>query len=234
MKTPIFKRPPTREELLSVLCGVVALNEEPYSIWPEEKKTFRAFTRPHDECDGDDSQTITVTMAINGDMDFSPHEPHGSYLFRNMYEGTASPRTGNALRLLWYALFNEENLPRIDRQQYEIAIPTTRVLRVLETYWMPPEWINGAKAAWMISHDDSGGNYREGLSTALSKHTIRSGDVVVSFHSDKDLHYRSKEGGGSYLMVHNALRVLALAIKLDNEVRIPDHPYWKEEEDGFE
>jgi hypothetical protein len=90
------------------------------------------------------------------------------------------------------------------------------VLRVLNNPLEIPE-ISTQKVYARI-HDDHDGTY-EGK---LMIFELENGDMVVTTdkHQGSPLRFRNYFGGGQSLRVHNALKILALAIKLDND----EHP----------
>lgn len=63
-------------------------------------------------------------------------------------------------------------------------------------------------------HDDHDGSFKGKIAVAIVE-----GDMWVRTeeHGRKFLRFRDYFGGGQSLRVHNALKLLALAIKLDNE-----------------
>jgi len=82
-----------------------------------------------------------------------------------------------------------------------------------------PYWIQGLSTDeyYERAHDDA-----EGTSTGIISVIISHGDIFVTTDDRKRnlLRFRIDSGGGESLRVRNALMILALAIKLDNE----EHP----------
>lgn len=99
-------------------------------------------------------------------------------------------------------------------------MPTTTTLekrarQVLEE----PFWISELKTdLWYERlHDDDDGT-KEGKVLVMF---IENGDgfITTDKHRGPSLRFRTMGGGGNSLRVRNALMLLALAIKLDNETR---------------
>jgi len=86
------------------------------------------------------------------------------------------------------------------------------------------EWPSELKTDTVYSrlHDDHDGEFLGSLEIGFS----RDGDAWVSVIGDPGvpLRFRSGFGGGQSLRVSHALRILALAIKLDNEERPIQRP----------
>lgn len=88
-----------------------------------------------------------------------------------------------------------------------------------------PMFIEGihSNESYERAHDDHDGTWTGTICVQLSC----DGDVWLgSDQFRKTLRFRTFSGGGRSLRVHNALRILALAIKLDNEERpdqLPDY-----------
>jgi hypothetical protein len=75
--------------------------EEPF--WPEEIDSNEPYTRVHDDCDGDMSQTLSVTFSIDGDA-WVTTEFSASRRFRTYQGGGMSLRVRNALLILAMAI----------------------------------------------------------------------------------------------------------------------------------
>ncbi len=90
------------------------------------------------------------------------------------------------------------------------------VLRVLNNFFWIPEL--SAEEAYTRIHDDCDGELDGIIEVAFSDQV---GDIGVrTSKSDRGyLRFRDGFGGGMSLRVRNALMILALAIKLDNEER---------------
>ena len=90
--------------------------------------------------------------------------------------------------------------------------------RVLEhPFWIPELDVN---VAYERLHDDHDGTFRGKINVAFSI----DGDAWISVDGHRSLRFRTYEGGGMSLRVRNALVVLALAIKLDNEEYLQEEP----------
>ena len=86
----------TQEDIDKVL-------ETPY--WPPELKTGKAYSRTHDDCDGDRSQRLVVVFTQDGDAWVEVTQERGHSLrFRNYGGGGMSLRTRSALMLLALAI----------------------------------------------------------------------------------------------------------------------------------
>jgi hypothetical protein len=86
--------------------------------------------------------------------------------------------------------------------------------RVLEHHFWIPEV--QTKTAYERLHDDHDGT-RMGT---VVVHFLENGDAILDMrrsHEARALRFRAALGGGESLRVHNALMLLAYAIKLDNE-----------------
>jgi hypothetical protein len=86
--------------------------------------------------------------------------------------------------------------------------------RVLEN----PFWIPDLKTMECYSrlHDDHDGTYNGSINVTISE----DGDVwfrIIGERNSDSLRFRMSLGGGMSPRVRNALMILALAIKLDNE-----------------
>ncbi len=68
--------------------------------------------RVQDDCDGDRNQQLIVTMLLNGDIAIRVAGPEKTLRFRNIIRGTASPHTHNALRLLMFAMWKDDELDK--------------------------------------------------------------------------------------------------------------------------
>lgn len=66
-------------------------------------------------------------------------------------------------------------------------------------------------------HDDTDGSTMPEHQITVSQGP--DGDMYICQGDDMMLRFRTYEGGGNSLAVHNALRILAEAIKMDNERR---------------
>ena len=87
-----------------------------------------------------------------------------------------------------------------------------RARQVLEE----PFWITELKTdIWYIRlHDDHDGTKKGKVAVMI----LENGDCVISNDSQREsLRFRTMGGGGNSLRVRNALMILALAIKLDND-----------------
>lgn len=84
-------------------------------------------------------------------------------------------------------------------------------LRVLESPW----WASTLEVMTPYSrlHDDHDGEFRGNITVTLSP----DGDAWVSADTLESLRFRTPMGGGNSPRVRNALMLLALAIKLDEE-----------------
>ena len=65
------------------------------------------------------------------------------------------------------------------------------------------------------AHDDHDGDLTQTLDVILSPDS----DVCIRTYHDRMLRFRNSFGGGQSLRVRNALLILAMAIKKDNEER---------------
>ncbi|MFA6183673.1 MAG: hypothetical protein WC682_01060 [Parcubacteria group bacterium] len=89
------------------------------------------------------------------------------------------------------------------------------VLRVLNNPLGIPHL--STEEAYTRTHDDHDGTFEGNLTTFM----LRDGDMVVTTdkHHGPPMRFRNYFGGGQSPRVYNALKILALAIKLDNEDR---------------
>ena len=103
------------------------------------------------------------------------------------------------------------------------------VRRVLDN----PLWPSGLHADEVYSriHDDHDGTRQGILSVYFEPHT---GDafVQIDIHHGLALRFRTEIGGTQSPRVHNALRILAKAIQLDNEARPDGNPNKQRSETG--
>lgn len=85
--------------------------------------------------------------------------------------------------------------------------------RVLENPLMLPEI--SSEESYRRFHDDHDGTYEGQLALGIT----RDGDMWIGIDQPPGafLRFRNYFGGGQSLRVHNALKILALAIKLDNQ-----------------
>jgi hypothetical protein len=103
-----FKRGASEFEVLKCLAHPIELyaHPEPYRVPFPEDSTFISLSRLHDDNDGNE-ETEELELLVSMDQDIrirmSPVGINGC--FRDMLEGTMSPRTGNALKLAWYASY---------------------------------------------------------------------------------------------------------------------------------
>ena len=83
--------------------------------------------------------------------------------------------------------------------------------RILEN----PFWIQelDVNAFYERLHDDHDGTFQGKITVSFSV----DGDAWIGIDGHPSLRFRTFQGGGVSLRVRNALVVLALAIKLDNE-----------------
>ncbi|MFA6253263.1 MAG: hypothetical protein WC687_03295 [Patescibacteria group bacterium] len=84
-------------------------------------------------------------------------------------------------------------------------------LRVLESPWWEPTL--EVMTPYSRLHDDDDGGFQGNITVTLSP----DGDAWISADILKSLRFRTSAGGGKSLRVRNALMLLALAIKLDEE-----------------
>jgi len=91
--------------------------------------------------------------------------------------------------------------------------------RVLEhPFWIPDLKM---KTPYTRIHDDHDGTFKGSITVGFSE----DGDAWLNVdptHNGVSLRFRNLFGGGVSLRVRNALMILALAIKLDNEKK-PQH-----------
>jgi hypothetical protein len=88
------------------------------------------------------------------------------------------------------------------------------VRRVLEHPFWIPELVNNE--VYSRLHDDHDGEFTGRVSVVFSPDS----DAWIFIDKIDGLRFRTYSGGGASLRVRNALIILALAIKLDNE----EHP----------
>jgi hypothetical protein len=94
------------------------------------------------------------------------------------------------------------------------------IKKLLETPFWPPELKTDTQ--YFRTQDDCDGNLREGIEVIIDQ----MGDAWVNITTDsllKSCRFRTWGGGGRSLRVRNALLLLAIAIKMDND----DHPVGK-------
>lgn len=90
-----MSREVTKEDIDKVL-------ESPY--WPQELESGRPYCRTHDDCDGDRSQQVVVTLSEDGDAWLAVTGERGSRRFRTWHGGGMSLRVRRALLLLAVAI----------------------------------------------------------------------------------------------------------------------------------
>lgn len=235
MKLPFqFKRESTQKEILGIIANPIDLfgNPEPYRISFPSKETFISLSRPQDDNDGDREQKLELLISTDMDIHVMMRPKFQCGCYRQMYEGTMSVRTGNALKIVWYAMYlHNKNQDRKLARKFKKKTELATVVRALETCWMP-EPADLTRNDWhqARTHDDNDGMRSERLCVTIGTTGSRSGDVFVDTigRSGADrsgfLRFRAPAGGSSSPLVHNALRVLALAMHLDNTLRPPNHP----------
>ena len=85
-----------------------------------------------------------------------------------------------------------------------------KIKKILETpFW--PEGLESMKR-YYITQDDCDGDFTNGLNVTFSE----DGDAWVNTEK-QSCRFRTYNGGGRNLRVRNALIILAIAIKMDNE-----------------
>jgi hypothetical protein len=87
------------------------------------------------------------------------------------------------------------------------------IKRVLENPILVPEIQSGIMYSRV--HDDHDGEFTGNISTIMGP----DGDMHIIADTVQPLRFRNDFGGGCSLRVHNALKILALAIMLDNKNR---------------
>jgi len=87
-------------------------------FWPEDLQTMKQYFRTHDDCDGELSNGIVVTISTDGDA-WVETCPGGCRFRMPMTGGGLSPRVRNALLLLAVAI-------QLDNQEHAIpaALPS--------------------------------------------------------------------------------------------------------------
>ena len=87
-----------------------------------------------------------------------------------------------------------------------------QIKKLLETPFWPEDL--ETKKVYFRTHDDCDGDKSQGLGLIITP----DGDVWVNVSSKHSLRFRTTFGGGGLSgMTRNALLLLALAIKMDNE-----------------
>jgi hypothetical protein len=221
-----FKRGASELDVLKCLANPIELyaHPAPYCVPFPHDSTCISLSRPQDDHDGDEEQKLELLVSMDQDIRLRMSPEYADGCFHDMFEGTMSPRTGNALKLAWYAsyLHNKEQDHTVSRRFRKPADLQT-VIRVLETYWLPNPPDMTREDKWQrCSHDHNDGHLHEQLITLIADSGSRSGDTYVQTMAEEKngrssfLHYKSAAAGGSRQLVYNALRVLVLAMHLDS------------------
>lgn len=86
------------------------------------------------------------------------------------------------------------------------------IYEILDTDFWPKDL--STDESYVRVHDDCDGNYTQTICVGFS----HDGDAWVTIPSNRILRFRGPFGGGMSSRVRNALLILAVAIKKDNEM----------------